>query len=700
MDLKKLLTTPKTALAVLLIFVQVSNASDETLFIKSPGRAPQKGLKYRQSGVPVFEFVQKQGNELVKVKSIPRLDIGEEKEFSASSLLLNPINKVEFKPLELPKLQSPALVPMPQNLVVIPVEKAKVVKSTQKPEQVPPVPELALVADPVVNDATAQIKKLTDIKNEEYKMLQALIFLNHQKKYDLAMALFVELMEAPAFKDQAKYHYAETALGLKLYSEFRQKMIQVAREAQDKNLQKNAVEKLVQNMKYLEISDVELIDPIAKEFDIDTVNYPDYLIKKAKFAAEKGNLGEFEEAVLMIPSTSREYVEASFLKSILFYRMGQLDQAIQELEILWPTIESKKADQIRNLAALTLARLYFQKSDFKTANKYFLKVDKSSPQWLQSMIELAWAQVLSGDNEGAAGNMFTLHTEYFKKAYAPETYIVRTVGYLNLCQYGDGIHVLDDLSKKYKNVFARLNNYKNQQKDPLAYYDLVKLFLKNTQQEEVYGLPRTFIVELARHPQFMSVQKQINNYEDENVRFNKVAIDLVRKEREARLAMLQSRNNFMDAKRDGKKPEEVTALEQQSQIKAIEHFIYSRASVAIKKMREASIARLDQEENILRLKASKNLQARFTEFASTLEHLVDQKEVLSYEIYSGAGEHIRFQLAGGEIKGNDKAPASTPEEKDSYKWKFRGEVWEDEIGHYRSSLKNVCPKDDLAQGEK
>ena len=164
--------------------------------------------------------------------------------------------------------------------------------------------------------------------------------------------------------------------------------------------------------------------------------------------------------------------------------------------------------------------------------------------------------------------------------------------------------------------------------------------------------------------------------------------------------MLKSRNTFLDAKRENKKIEEITSLEQQAQIKAIEHFIYSRASVAIKKMREASIARLDQEESALRLKASKNLQTRYNEFVTTLEHLVDQKEVLSYEIYSGAGEHIRFQLAGGETKGSEKDQNSQTDDKDTYKWKFKGEVWEDEIGHYRSSLKNVCPKDDLAQGEK
>ena len=58
------------------------------------------------------------------------------------------------------------------------------------------------------------------------------------------------------------------------------------------------------------------------------------------------------------------------------------------------------------------------------------------------MVESAWTQILGEDYEGAAGNMFSLHTDFFKNAFSPESYVVRTVGYLNLCQYGDGAQVL------------------------------------------------------------------------------------------------------------------------------------------------------------------------------------------------------------------------------------------------------------------
>jgi len=102
---------------------------------------------------------------------------------------------------------------------------------------------------------------------------------------------------------------------------------------------------------------------------------------------------------------------------------------------------------------------------------------------------------------------------------------------------------------------------------------------------------------------------------------------------------------------------------------------------------------MQTEQTTLREKAALALKNRYQQFTASLTKFIDQKEVLSYEIYSGAGEHLRYQMAGGKI--NEQAPSNiTPTDKDSYTWKHKGEVWEDEIGHYRSALKNVCPAED------
>lgn len=629
-----------------------------------------------------------------KITNLSRVSVPSEKAFKPKEVeVVIPAAK-SFVPVKYQAAKSPDLIEIPKSVKLYPVAvAAKVVKKPEDVAQIPMVKPLDLGLEPILGEPKTEVQNLVEIKPEEYKMVQALIFMDYNKRYDLAMPLFVELMEVPQYQQQATFHYAETALGLKLFSEFREKMLLITKEAKDQTIKKMAIESLVKNMQYLQISDIEFVDPIAKQYDVDTVNYPQYLLKKAKYYSQQGDLKEFENALLMIPTNSPEYKEGTLLKSVLNYRRGQLNEAITELEVLWPLVEDNKKDQIRNLAALTLARLYFQKSEYKNAYKYYLLVDKNSGQWLQSMVEQAWTQILANDNVGAAGNMFTLHTEFFSKAYAPETYVVRTVGYLNLCQYGDSVHILEDLNKRYKAVHDGLSGYQKANTAGMNYYDLVKSFLKNPKQENFDGVPRSFVVELARHPSYMNIQTQINAYEDENSRFNKVTIDLIRKERDARLEMLKAKNAFAAAGREGVKGDNLKTLEKKYLAKGVEHLIYSRARTGIKKMREAALARLLKEENILRDKAGQNLQVRFEELTATLDRLIDQQEVLSYEIYSGAGEHIRYQMAGGEAQKSDKQPASlTPDDKGDYAWKHKGEVWDDEIGHYRSSLKNVCPQ--------
>ena len=74
--------------------------------------------------------------------------------------------------------------------------------------------------------------------------------------------------------------------------------------------------------------------------------------------------------------------------------------------------------------------------------------------------------------------------------------------------------------------------------------------------------------------------------------------------------------------------------------------------------------------------------------AKDLHGTLENNELVKYEIYAGSGENIRYQAAGGKVGGNSKnAIARKPS---GMNWDFQGEFWEDEIGNYRSSLKNNC----------
>lgn len=683
--------------------------ADPALTVKKAARPAAANLKVKTSLVPTFEVYQKKvvkgKTEVYKVKNIPLLDLGEEREVQAATL--SPLRlpaAAEVKEQEVrrhPPVQALNFAVTPYTLTV---ENPKQITSAEAFAKIPDVKILNPVAAPVTQEPQVTLVKMDELKPNDYKLLQALIFLEIQKNYELAMGLFAELMDDPEHRIEALYNYAQTAKGMGLNSEFREYMIQVAKETKNKDWQQRATEALVKNITVLQHSDIAMIDPLVSKYELDVTKNDDYQLTRAKYYSEVGQLGLVEDALIYISETSPRYPDALMLSSLLSYRQGKVDEAIINLERLMQITEANKTSQIRSVGALTLARMQFQKSQYKDAFQSYLKVDKSNPLWLQAMIESAWTQILGEDYEGAAGNMFSLHTDFFKNAFAPESYVVRTVGYLNLCQYGDGAEVLNDMRQKYSPWKKKLEAYNSTHKDPLNYYDTVKSWIKNSDLKEVDGLPRSFIVELARHPGYMSVQKQINTYEDEISRFNRIALNLINMERDLLKKQNAASKELADAKtKIGKNsPSEgavqaIQTAEKKLLSYRIQYHIANKARTSIKNIRAQGLARIDKEKDVLRKAAAKTLQTRFTEMYASLNKVLDQNDVLQYELYSGAGEHLRYQMAGGDVNTKERAELKVQKEK-SLNWKFKGEIWEDEVGHYRSSLKNVCPQESNVAG--
>lgn len=644
--------------------------------VSSGTSTKDKNLKMKLSGVPAYNFAAKQ-------KNIPLLSLGTEKTISADSVpaLKNfSVLALKLKPIKVLPMTADRL---PANADKIgPASKAVQLTSPEAFKKIPDVPDLAAAPQPKINNANPKLKDLKDLQANDYKLIQALIFLEVHKKYELAMSLLAELFTDKKHSIEAQYNYALTAKGLQLNTEFRQYMMNVAKEG-SKEWKEKALDQLTSNTQMLELPDVGPIDAMVEKSDLDVTGKEAWQIYRAQFYSDKGDLGRADDALGLISEKSSFYPKALMMSALLKYRLGQLEVAQKELKKSLEMTKWEKADPMRSLAALTLGRMHFQRSEWSEAYKAYLEVDRNSSHWLQAMTEQAWTQILSGDYEGAAGNMFSLHTDYFKAAFSPETYVIRTVGYLNLCQYGDSMHVLQDMKKKYGNWKSQIDEYQKIKKSDADYYDTFKLWAQNPDLKNVDGLPRSFIVELARHPSFLSIQKQINNYDDEITRFNNLAVSVLRLEKKIleEQALIMKKPFKSEAERED-------ALEPVK----IQLYIAKKARTAIKEARQKAVDRLESEKTSLKNQAAKTLVARFKELQTKLNEVLDQNEVLAYEIYSGAGEHIRYQMAGGEI--NDTArPELKAEAEKSVNWKFKGEIWEDEIGHYRSSLKNVCAKD-------
>jgi hypothetical protein len=649
------------------------------------------GLKIKTSGVPTFESATS--------KSIPLLKVGTERsvEFQVITIQVPEKPQILFqgakKGLEL------ANIAVPKEQMADSIKPAKVLFSAEAINQIPTPKEFKILAEPEVQQPEPVLKDIRVFTINELKMIESQIFLEIHKNYEMAFAIFSELLKDNDLKLEAQYFYADAARNLNLTKEFKNHMLIVAKESKDTGLRKSAAVKLAIHIEQLDFSDIKDIEPVVLQNEVDVSSHDGYNFFRAKYYLEQGNLGQVEDALAMISEKSKYYGDSLLIQALFNYRQGKVDLAEKQLEQILKVVD--KSSSARSVAGITLARIYFQKNKFKEAFTAYLEVDKSHSFWMQAMIEQAWTQILNKDFEGAAGNMFPLHTDFFKNAFNAESYVVRTVAYLNLCQFGDASSSLQNLGRKYAPIYGRMEAYQRARQDAGEFYDTVRAWLQNPAQKEVDGIPRSVIVEWAKHPAFVNIQKNMNSYEDEINNFNTVTLNLIQREKDLLVLIADTNKKLFDIRSRFDDPKNNQAILREEEAKLnvqLSAYKYessntNRARNQVKFIRDLALVKLDKDKKDVRKLASETLQKRFAKMTTDLKELLEQNEVLQYEIYSGAGEHIRYQTASGEVK-KDKGEELKVEKSKAMKWSFKGEIWEDEIGHFRSSLKSACAPDE------
>ena len=83
-------------------------------------------------------------------------------------------------------------------------------------------------------------------------------------------------------------------------------------------------------------------------------------------------------------------------------------------------------------------------------------VDVSSEYWLDALFEQSWAYFMAGDYPHALGNIHTIQSPYFPRAFYPEADIVRMVIYFTICQYEDATSLVAKFQKKYEPLAKEL----------------------------------------------------------------------------------------------------------------------------------------------------------------------------------------------------------------------------------------------------
>ncbi len=668
--------------------------------------AADASLAKTKSGIPYLEAAK-----LKIAKTLPKLNIGKEKVVTAANWDLPELRAALARRQDIPQLTSPEVVSDYRFLSWLDITLDKV---EYQPMKIVTAKSLGLTEKSI-----AELKWYTRLETEisllamdrlsvdEYALIKGLM-LELAKNCHSASGIFYALSgsENAMVDKTAKYNLATCSHRMGLFHQSVPRLLAVVGSNFTVEAKKVALEILLKDVPYEH--EVEVGEGLNKKDILSQV--PEKLKDTYHYVVMKSHLRQhqFKSALnesLKIPASSKFYVKSQYGAAIAEYSLGDLKGSLQRQKELKAYMKKQGVDDknVYSLVNINLARFGFQQKQLNLAISNYREIDRSHPLWIESLEEQGWTQLLNGDEPGAIGNMHSLQSPYFKGVYMPVTFSIRTIGYLNLCHYGDAYKSLMTLEKTYTPMKESISKYLKSNSDSKT-YSTVYSYLKK-RQKEVDGLPETVIREVARRKDFLNTQEHINAIVDEIDQMSFVD-SLVLKEKskaaalkeKARISIkeLEAKVKQADAKPDLKKYKGIweSQLGEQTDKLAAYDFkldVFEESREGFKKFKTVGTSKLTDIGKDLRTKAGGKVKDHLARLEKDLKGFFANNEFLRYEIFAGSGQNIRFQAAGGQAE-QKRLPSSAIPQGEDFKWSFDGEFWEDEVGYYRSSLKSNCPE--------
>ncbi len=667
----------------------------------------------KKSQIPVFDFKKwslLRQTKGMSVGKVPLLKLGTEAELDDSTFAVIPIEPLPSVPQEnITALPSPEVMSsketakltdqklakvMPAEKIQIPALKAKEKVSRES------LDKLVYTTEP---DNTISLMPVVEISAEQIKLVKGLILFEKADQCHIASGLFADLVDSKdkRISEKSRYHLGYCLVEMSLPLEATHHLAIVIR-SKNHDYTTPSLKRIVDDVPvYLEPQVAETI-LTAEDNDIpaearDKANYI-----KAKYFLKKGQPQKAVTYADKVAKTSDKYFKAQYVASVGEYEAKEIDKSITRQKALAEDLRKRNTDkEVMALVQLNLARMNFQKGKYKESLTYFQQVPKEHPLWLQGLTEQAWAQLQSKDAAGAIGNMHSIQSPYFKNVYKPESYIVRSIGYLNICQYGDSYKSLAYLEHTYGAWLKAMEPF-DKKADGKMMYETVLKYLQGKATQDVDGVPFQVLREVARQRDFLNAQDAVNHLIDESGAYgflktliakDKRALAIRKTEAQRRVGDLNAKIASVAKIPNGAKNLNTWKYELANNKDFLSVYEFKLATMmegekGLMDLSKKSVPRLDQMKSTQRSTAGKILKTHYARLIKELKNTFENNELLKYEIYAGSGENLRYKIAGGKTGGPSKMNANR--EPAGEKWDFDGEYWEDEIGNYRSSLKNNC----------
>ena len=170
----------------------------------------------------------------------------------------------------------------------------------------------------------------------------------------------------------------------------------------------------------------------------------------------------------MQPNSSL-YRQTKLQEGLLLAGLGDTESAKRSLEVvlsLATTPAEKNADlssealiNIKERAALNLARLQYEDKDYKEALALYRTIDSQSPLFYESLSEQGWAFFRAGYPNRALGVEYGASSPFFSKQFQPDLYFLRAAVNYWLCDLSASRQSIQSFALHSKDEAALLRKW-------------------------------------------------------------------------------------------------------------------------------------------------------------------------------------------------------------------------------------------------
>jgi tetratricopeptide (TPR) repeat protein len=247
-----------------------------------------------------------------------------------------------------------------------------------------------------------------------------------------------------------------------------------------------------------------------------------------------------------IDGNSYFYYKYLYHKGQYSLSQGDLQQAINDFSLILNM--TNPDSKLLDLTRWTLARLLYEKGDYKTALRIYKKIKTPLVDNASFLLEQAWNTYRLGDAENAMGFLYAFEAPSFERFFTPEFYILKSFIYKDVCYYESAFSVVDQFQSRYGASLNAIYERKGAA-DPESFEILQVILMKESinriwrfiqllekEQQKIHLIgsdPLTEYVNNIYQLQLQQSSKKLKNRVNDE--FEKVANSLLKYQEEANL---------------------------------------------------------------------------------------------------------------------------------------------------------------------